>query len=77
MRTTLTSSSPTHLTPGTVRQSQAGRRMAPSARRISGWRTKVPASPIIVSGADQVRPSSLERRRRTTAVSWLPDFCDV
>ena len=60
------------------RKSAAPSRRCP-ARRADGGRTRrsVPARSKRISIGPQLRPLSVEIRRRTIAVSWLPETCAV
>ncbi len=75
--TALTSSLPTQRSPGCVRHRKTGHAHAPSGSTTMGWRTKVPAWSNRVSIGPQLRPPSVEMRRRTMAVFWWPDNCAV
>ena len=73
--TALSSWLPTHFSPGVDRQRKIGMSHRPVESTTGGWRTKTPPASLggnRVSTGPQVSPLSVEIRRRTSAVSWLP-----
>ena len=78
--TALVSWSPDHLWPGTRTQLKIGSSHRPEAVTTTGCRTNTPPRSLAgnsVSVGPQLCPSSVEIRRRTSAVSWLPASCAV
>ena len=60
--TALSSSLPTHFSPGRVRQRNTGSSQSPLASTTGGWRTKVPGASSSVPIGPQLRPPSAEMR---------------